>query len=61
MQKILFLDVDGTLVNYKGQVPESAAQAVRRARMRGHRIYICSRAKQWLRSIRSCGRSVLTE
>ena len=42
MQKILFLDVDGTLVNYKGQVPESAAQAVRRARMRGHRIYICT-------------------
>ncbi len=42
MQKIIFLDVDGTLVNYKGQVPESAVRAVRQARAAGHRIYICT-------------------
>ncbi len=41
-QKIIFLDVDGTLVNYRGQVPESAARAVRLARDAGHRIYICT-------------------
>ena len=25
--KIIFLDVDGTLVNYEGQIPESAVKA----------------------------------
>lgn len=42
MSKILFLDVDGTLVNYENQIPESAIRAVRQARANGHRVYICT-------------------
>jgi len=40
MPKIIFLDVDGTLVNYETQVPESAAEAVGLARANGHQIYL---------------------
>ena len=42
MSKIIFLDVDGTLVNYENQIPESAIRAVRQARANGHRVYICT-------------------
>ena len=41
-RKIIFLDVDGTLVDYKGKIPESAAAAVCLARQRGHKVYICT-------------------
>ncbi len=40
MSKIIFIDVDGTLVDYEGKLPESAVEAVRRARANGHRVYI---------------------
>lgn len=40
MSKIIFLDVDGTLVNYENQIPESAINAIRQARANGHRVYI---------------------
>lgn len=42
MGKIIFIDVDGTLVDYEGRLPKSAAEAVRRARANGHRVYICT-------------------
>lgn len=42
MSKIIFLDVDGTLVNYENQIPESAIKAVQQARANGHRVYICT-------------------
>lgn len=42
MGKIIFLDVDGTLVDYENRLPDSAAEAVRRARANGHRVYICT-------------------
>lgn len=42
MSKIIFLDVDGTLVNYENQIPESAIKAVQQARVNGHRVYICT-------------------
>ncbi len=46
MSKIIIMDVDGTLVDYLGQVPESATQAIKAARANGHRVYICTgRAK----------------
>ena len=32
MQKIIFVDVDGTLVNYEGHIPDSAISAVKQAR-----------------------------
>lgn len=42
MRKIIFIDVDGTLVDYEGNLPESAVAAVRKARENGHRVYICT-------------------
>ena len=42
MGRIIFLDVDGTLVDYENRIPESAVRAIRRARENGHRVYICT-------------------
>lgn len=42
MPKIIFLDVDGTLVDYETKIPESAITAIRKARENGHRVYICT-------------------
>lgn len=42
MGKILFIDVDGTLVDYEGNIPPSAVSAIRTARKNGHRVYICT-------------------
>ncbi len=40
--RLVFLDVDGTLVDYELRLPESAVAAVRGARARGHRVYLCT-------------------
>lgn len=42
MGKIVFLDVDGTLVDYENRLPESAVTAIRAARANGHRVYLCT-------------------
>lgn len=42
MGKIIFLDVDGTLVDYENKLPASAVTAIRQARSNGHRVYICT-------------------
>lgn len=42
MVKIIFLDVDGTLVDYDNRIPESAVKAIRLARDKGHKIYVCT-------------------
>ena len=42
MSKILFLDVDGTLVDYEGRLPSSAVTVIRAARCKGHRVYLCT-------------------
>ena len=42
MVKIIFLDVDGTLVDYDNRIPESAVKAIRLAREKGHKIYVCT-------------------
>lgn len=42
MKKVIFLDVDGTLVDYEGHLPDSAVRAIRAARENGHRVYICT-------------------
>lgn len=42
MGKIIFIDVDGTLLNYEGKLPDSARDAIRQARKNGHRVYICT-------------------
>ena len=41
-KKIIFLDVDGTLVDYENNLPESAVDAIRKARANGHKVYICT-------------------
>lgn len=42
MSKIIFLDVDGTLVDYHNRIPESAIRAIRKARENGHLVYVCT-------------------
>ena len=41
-QKVVFLDVDGTIVNDKGIIPESAKIAIRKAVENGHKLVVCS-------------------
>lgn len=41
-EKIVFLDVDGTLVNAQGEICESARYAVKKAQENGHRMVVCS-------------------
>lgn len=42
MSKIIFLDVDGTLVDYHNRIPQSAITAIRKARDEGHLVYVCT-------------------
>lgn len=42
MGKALFFDIDGTLVNFRGQMPESAKEALKSAQRNGHRTILCS-------------------
>ena len=41
-QKVVFLDVDGTIVNDKGIIPESTQIAIRKAVENGHKLVVCS-------------------
>lgn len=38
--KVIFMDIDGTLVNYETEMPDSAKKAVQKAMENGHRIYL---------------------
>lgn len=40
--RVILLDVDGTLVDYQGELPSTAGEAVRDARAAGHRIVLCT-------------------
>lgn len=40
--RVLLLDIDGTLVTSRAELPDTAAAAVAAARARGHRIYLCT-------------------
>ena len=40
MGKIIFIDVDGTLVNYENILLKSAVEAIQSARPLGHKVYI---------------------
>ncbi|MBS3680739.1 Cof-type HAD-IIB family hydrolase [Ornithinibacillus massiliensis] len=42
MRKIIFMDIDGTLVNDNGVIPETAKLAVQQARKNGHLVFICT-------------------
>lgn len=44
-KSIIFLDIDGTLVNTDARpecIPDSAATAVQQARQNGHQVYLCT-------------------
>nr|WP_027872205.1 Cof-type HAD-IIB family hydrolase [[Eubacterium] cellulosolvens] len=41
-QKIVFLDIDGTLTTMQGTLPDSAEEALKEAAGRGHQLVICS-------------------
>lgn len=42
MVKLLFFDVDGTLVDFAGEISPSTIEALKRAKKIGHKIFICS-------------------
>lgn len=42
MAKVIFMDIDGTLVNDNGVIPVSARLAVKKARENGHLVFICT-------------------
>lgn len=37
---VIFLDVDGTLVDYHNRIPDSAVCAIQQARAKGHKVYV---------------------
>ena len=41
-RKAIFLDVDGTLIDDYGRVPDSAVRAVGEARRNGHLVFLCT-------------------
>lgn len=42
MGNVLFFDIDGTLIDYHGNMPASTKTALEQARRNGHQIVICS-------------------
>lgn len=42
MGKVIFIDIDGTLLDYENKLPASADRAIKEARKNGHRVYICT-------------------
>ncbi|MCH9275876.1 Cof-type HAD-IIB family hydrolase [Bifidobacterium amazonense] len=40
--KLVFIDIDGTLLDSSHRIPESAREECRRAQQSGHRLFICS-------------------
>lgn len=41
-RKIVFIDIDGTLVDDDGSIPVSAQEACKQARKNGHLLYLCT-------------------
>ena len=41
-RKAIFVDVDGTLLTEHGHVPDTARDAIRAARQRGHLVFLCT-------------------
>ena len=42
MSKLIFFDIDGTLINFDGEMPQSAINALKKAQANGHKIFICT-------------------
>ena len=41
-KKVVFLDIDGTMVDFDGVTPASTIQAIQMARKNGHKMIVCS-------------------
>ena len=41
-KKIIFLDIDGTLIDFHGRLPESAKRALELAKAAGHHLVLCT-------------------
>lgn len=41
-KKVIFLDIDGTLVDFHGKIPDSAKQALALAKKAGHHLVVCT-------------------
>jgi hydroxymethylpyrimidine pyrophosphatase-like HAD family hydrolase len=41
-EKLLFFDIDGTLVGFDGKIPDSTYRAIDMARSEGHKVFICT-------------------
>ena len=51
--KYIFLDIDGTLVDFQGKLAESALETLKTAKLNGHKLFVCtgrqrSRTYPWL-------------
>ena len=57
MKFVVFLDVDGTLIDYETKLPDSARKAVDQARANGHKVYICTGCSKEIlaNAIEKCG------
>jgi hypothetical protein len=40
--KLIFFDIDGTLVGFDGKIPDSTYRAIDMARSKGHKVFICT-------------------
>ena len=47
--KYIFLDIDGTLVDFQGKLADSALEALKAAKANGHKLFVC-------RFIRGCSK-----
>ena len=42
MGKLVFLDIDGTIINFNKEISESTIKAIKKAQANGHKVFICS-------------------
>lgn len=42
MRKIIFLDIDGTLISFNGSLSEKTREALKRAKEAGHTLMLCT-------------------
>lgn len=42
MQKLIFIDIDGTLCDHNGEIPNTTKQAIQQAKANGHLLYLCT-------------------
>ncbi|MCI9140432.1 MAG: Cof-type HAD-IIB family hydrolase [Lachnospiraceae bacterium] len=41
-KKIIFVDIDNTLMDYRKEIPKSAIEGIKRCREKGHLVFICT-------------------